>query len=60
MLIKRGKKHGRTVYVRDRGTEVFEKIGEFFNSPMWSAIIGGLLVSAVIVLGCLIGSAIIG
>lgn len=32
MLIKGIKKHGRTVYIRDRGTEVFEAIGRFFKS----------------------------
>ena len=29
---KEFEKHGRTVYVRDRGTEVFEVIGGFFKS----------------------------
>lgn len=29
---KEFRKHGRTVYVRDRGTKVFEVIGGFFKS----------------------------
>lgn len=59
MLIKEIKKDGRTVYVRDRATERFEKIGKFFKSfefQLWTC---GFLFSAVLGLLCLILEAVL-
>ena len=60
MIIKELKKHGRTVYVRDRGTEKFEAIGRFLKSDDFKIYLSAGILTTVIFIGCWIGSAIVG
>lgn len=58
MLIKGIKKHGRTVYVRDRATEKFEVIGRFVKSDDFKVWASAFMLGALIIGVGLIANAI--